>query len=201
MAGAGGREGSGGGLAEEEQEDEWIEERIVFYKYHRQGKGCVGAGVGKGRSGIETCRDLTRLLLWREQLRALCGCQVVQSCQNQTAFLLQKEEEVVFLQCFFFFSKINHFKSLFKQTEEISTFFFLKSEEQKKKSKRSAFYFPIPSSCGRHLEWRPLRQYLRIFLIASLFSFYVSMPYWALSFLSLLLLPETIQRGVCYKAR
>lgn len=61
MAGAGGREGTGGGLAEEEQKDERIEERIVFYKYHRQGKGFVGAGVG--RSGIKTSRDLTKVLL------------------------------------------------------------------------------------------------------------------------------------------
>ena len=34
-------------VEEEEQEDERTEERIVFYKYHREGEGCEGEGRGR----------------------------------------------------------------------------------------------------------------------------------------------------------
>lgn len=99
------------------EEDEGAAERIVFYKYHREGEDCEG----RGRCWIKIHGDFTGLLLSGELLRTLCGCQVVQSCQNQTASLLLTRRRSLSA---VFFSKCNHFKSLFKQTKEKSTLLF-----------------------------------------------------------------------------
>lgn len=108
---------------------------------------------GKGISQIKTRGDLTRLLLRGELLRALRGCQVVQSCQNQTASLLptRREGGLRGLSAVFF-SKIIILKAFLSRLRRYQQFFFLEFITKKNKKQRVVLFISHPfSSCGRHV--------------------------------------------------
>lgn len=113
-------------------------------------------------------------------LRALRGCQVVQSCQNQTASLLptRREGGLRGLSAVFF-SKIIILKAFLSRLRRYQQFFFLEFITKKKqKTKSSAFYFPSLFLLREtRLEQWPLRRYSRNVFNCFFVLFYVSMPY------------------------
>lgn len=115
-------------------------------------------------------------------LRALFGCQDVQSCQNQTASLLLTGEGVSFCSvcvCVFFFSKIIILKAFLSKPRTYRHPFFL---EFITVIKKSAFYFPLLAPV-RHIPNNSIDVNIRKNVFnCFFFCFYVSLPYKACSF-------------------